>query len=72
MQPSAVAAFFFLQFVFLGVHFDLSLRFVEDVLFDNNKPCRVPAITAFVRGAIKRERSYHWNSIRSGKEAAVC
>ena len=42
------------QFVSLGVQFDLSLLFCENVLVVDNKPGRVPAITTFVRGAIDK------------------
>ena len=42
------------QFISLGVRFDLSLLSLEDVLVVDNKPGRVPAITAFVRGAIQK------------------
>ena len=44
------------QFVSLGVQFDLSLLFLQDVLDVDNKPGRVPAITAFVRGAIEKRK----------------
>ena len=44
------------QFVSLGVLYDLSFLFRENVLVVDNKPGRVPAITTFVRGAIVKGR----------------